>query len=112
MVGLIYKAKTLDMLGMQVQRTKSTLGKTNVQCYNCNGKSHYACDFPKPKVRDAKYFRGQMLLAIKDEAGVHLDEEENNFMLDNAYGDNTLEELSASVIMMARTQPADDKSQL
>ncbi|GKF97979.1 hypothetical protein Tco_0293800, partial [Tanacetum coccineum] len=42
-----------------------------------------------------------MLLAIKDEVVVHLDEEENDFMLDNAYGDNTLEELNATVIMMA-----------
>ncbi|GKD55537.1 hypothetical protein Tco_1288924, partial [Tanacetum coccineum] len=61
-------------------------------------------------VRDAKYFREQMLLATKDEAGVHLDEEENDFMLDNAYGDNTLEELNAAVIMMAHIQPTDDKS--
>ncbi|GKA30913.1 hypothetical protein Tco_0717218 [Tanacetum coccineum] len=40
---------------------------------------------------------------------VHLDEEEKDCMLDNAYGDNTLEELSAIVIMMARIQPDDDK---
>nr|GEU31195.1 hypothetical protein [Tanacetum cinerariifolium] len=39
-----------------------------------------------------------MLLATKDEAGVHLDEEENSFMLDNAYGDNT--EVNASQIDM------------
>nr|GEU62432.1 retrovirus-related Pol polyprotein from transposon TNT 1-94 [Tanacetum cinerariifolium] len=39
----------------------------------------------------------QMLLATKDEAGVHLDEEENDFMLKNAYEDNTLEELNATV---------------
>ncbi|GJV94369.1 hypothetical protein Tco_1545946 [Tanacetum coccineum] len=51
-----------------------------------------------------------MLLATKDEAGVHLDEEENDFMLDNAYGENTLEELNAAVIMMARIQPTNDKS--
>ncbi|GKE79788.1 hypothetical protein Tco_1549788 [Tanacetum coccineum] len=50
-----------------------------------------------------------MLLATKDEAGVHLDEEENDFMLDNAHGDNTLEELSAAVIMMAHIQLIDDK---
>ncbi|GJW48951.1 hypothetical protein Tco_0080597 [Tanacetum coccineum] len=54
--------------------------------------------------------REQMLLATKDEAGVHLDEEENDFMHDNAYGDNTLEELNATMIMMARIQPTDDKS--
>ncbi|GJS29803.1 hypothetical protein Tco_0490423 [Tanacetum coccineum] len=92
-----------------VLRTDSTLGKINVQCYNCNGKVQYARDCPIPRVRDAKYFREQMLLATKDEARVHLDEEENDFMLDNAYGDNTLKELSATVIMMARIQPTDDK---
>ncbi|GJY07171.1 hypothetical protein Tco_0374225 [Tanacetum coccineum] len=42
----------------------------------------------------------QMILATKYEAGVHIDEEENDFMLNNAYGDNTLEELNATVIMM------------
>nr|GEU67365.1 hypothetical protein [Tanacetum cinerariifolium] len=52
----------------------------------------------------------QMLLTTKDEARVHLDEEDNDFMLDNAYEDNTLEELNAAVIMMARIQPTDDKS--
>ncbi|GKC32722.1 hypothetical protein Tco_1040016 [Tanacetum coccineum] len=52
----------------------------------------------------------QMLLVTKDEAGVHLDEEENDFMLENAYEDNTLEELNAAVIMMACIQPTDDKS--
>nr|GFA14815.1 hypothetical protein [Tanacetum cinerariifolium] len=50
-----------------------------------------------------------MLLAMKDEAGGTLNAEENDFMLDNAYGDDTLEELTASVIMMARIQPKDDK---
>ncbi|GKA82660.1 hypothetical protein Tco_0789408 [Tanacetum coccineum] len=51
-----------------------------------------------------------MLIATKDKAGVHLDEGENDFMLDNAYGDNTLEELNITVIMMARIQPTDDNS--
>ncbi|GKF86091.1 hypothetical protein Tco_0253918, partial [Tanacetum coccineum] len=39
-----------------------------------------------------------------------IDVKENDFMLDNAYGDNTLEEINAAVIMMARIQPTDDKS--
>nr|GEV54863.1 hypothetical protein [Tanacetum cinerariifolium] len=52
----------------------------------------------------------QMLLATKYEAEVHLDKEENAFMLDNAYEDNTLEELNATVIMMARIRPTNDKS--
>nr|GFB71519.1 hypothetical protein [Tanacetum cinerariifolium] len=50
----------------------------------------------------------QILLAVKDEAGSNLKDEENDFMLDNSYGDNTLEELIAAIIMMARIQPPDD----
>nr|GEY45715.1 hypothetical protein [Tanacetum cinerariifolium] len=79
-------------------------------CYNCNEKGHYARDYQKPRVRDAKHFREQMLLAMKDEARSNLKDEENDFMLDNSYGDETLEELTVVVIMMARIQPADDNA--
>ncbi|GJT53574.1 hypothetical protein Tco_0988628 [Tanacetum coccineum] len=63
-----------------------------------------------PRVHDAKYFREQILLAIKDEAGSNLKDEENDFMLDNSYGDETLEELTVVVIMMARIQSANDNA--
>nr|GEX30092.1 hypothetical protein [Tanacetum cinerariifolium] len=82
----------------------------NVQCDNCNVRGHYSRDCPKPKVCEAKYFREQMLLVMKDEAGGILNEEENDFMLDKAYGDETLEELIAIVIMMAQIQPADNNA--
>ncbi|GJU00134.1 hypothetical protein Tco_1110472 [Tanacetum coccineum] len=39
-----------------------------------------------------------MLLAMKDEAGGTLNDEENDFMLDIAYGDETLEELSGQSV--------------
>ncbi|GKC14584.1 retrovirus-related pol polyprotein from transposon TNT 1-94 [Tanacetum coccineum] len=91
----------------RVPRTKANPGKENVQCYNCNEKGHYARDCQKPRVRDAKYFREQILLAMKDEAGSNLNAEENDFMLDNSFGHETLEELIAAVIMMARIQLAD-----
>ncbi|GJU06457.1 retrovirus-related pol polyprotein from transposon TNT 1-94 [Tanacetum coccineum] len=94
----------------RVSSTKSNPGKKNVQCYNCNEKSHYARDCQKPRFRDAKYFREQMLLAMKDEAGSNLKDEENDFMFNNSYGDDTMEELTAVVIMMARIQSADDNS--
>ncbi|GKB20715.1 hypothetical protein Tco_0854638 [Tanacetum coccineum] len=47
-----------------------------------------------------------MLLAMKDEAGSHLCNKENDFMLDNAYGEELLDELAASVMLMAQLQPA------
>ncbi|GJR93142.1 hypothetical protein Tco_0265316 [Tanacetum coccineum] len=49
----------------------------------------------------------QMLLAMKDKAGSNLNTEQNDFMLDNSFGDVTLEELTSAVIMMAQIQPAD-----
>ncbi|GJQ93065.1 retrovirus-related pol polyprotein from transposon TNT 1-94 [Tanacetum coccineum] len=75
---------------------------------NGNDESHYARDCQKPKVCDAKYYREQMLLAMKDVARSNLNAEENDFMLDNSFGDETLEELTAVVIMMARIQSADE----
>nr|GFB77833.1 hypothetical protein [Tanacetum cinerariifolium] len=47
-----------------------------------------------------------MLLAMKDEAESHLSNEDNYFMLDNAYGEESLDELTTSVMLMARLQPA------
>ncbi|GKC90995.1 gag-pol polyprotein [Tanacetum coccineum] len=49
-------------------RTSSSGNATNVQCYNCDTKGHYARDYLKPRVQDSKYFMEQMLLAKKDEA--------------------------------------------
>nr|GEW55818.1 reverse transcriptase domain-containing protein [Tanacetum cinerariifolium] len=108
--GPIQQNDESSQIVQRVPRTQSNPERANVQCYNCNARGHYACDCPKPKVCDAKYFREHMLLAMKDEAGGTLNEEENDFMLDNAYGDETLEELSATVIMMAGIQPADENA--
>ncbi|GJS24130.1 hypothetical protein Tco_0452762 [Tanacetum coccineum] len=52
-----------------------------------------------------------MLLAIKDEAGSNLNNEENDFMLDTSYGEETMEELTATVMLMARIQPADGNAE-
>nr|GEX78847.1 hypothetical protein [Tanacetum cinerariifolium] len=51
-----------------------------------------------------------MLLAMKDEAGSNLKDEENDFMLENSYEDETLKELTAVVILMARIQSAEDNA--
>ncbi|GJT25712.1 hypothetical protein Tco_0895649 [Tanacetum coccineum] len=65
----------------------------------------------EPRVRDAKYFREQMLLAMKDEAGSNLNNEENDFMLDTSYDEETIEELTAAVMLMARIQPTDGNAE-
>ncbi|GJX47626.1 retrovirus-related pol polyprotein from transposon TNT 1-94 [Tanacetum coccineum] len=100
-----------NQIVQRVPRTELTPRKINVQCYSCNDKGHYARDCQKPSVRDAKYFREQMLLAMKDEAGSNLNNEENDFMLDTSYGEETMKELTAAVMLMARIQPADGNAE-
>nr|GEY36310.1 hypothetical protein [Tanacetum cinerariifolium] len=61
-----------------IQRTRRTTSSgtaANVQCYNCSEKGHYACNCPKLRVQDSKYFIEQMFLAKQDEAGVTLTDE-------------------------------------
>ncbi|GJZ92547.1 hypothetical protein Tco_0664612 [Tanacetum coccineum] len=53
----------------------------------------------------------KMLLAMKYEAESNLNNEENDFMLDTSYGEETMEELTAAVMLMARIQPADGNAE-
>ncbi|GJX71505.1 retrovirus-related pol polyprotein from transposon TNT 1-94 [Tanacetum coccineum] len=101
----------LVMVATHVPQTELNPRKENVQCYNCNEKGHYARDCLKPRVHDAKYFREQMLLAMKDEAGSNLNNEENDFMLDTSFDDDTMEELSVAVMLMAQIQPTDGNAE-
>nr|GEW17215.1 hypothetical protein [Tanacetum cinerariifolium] len=109
--GMVQHIEANDQIIQRDQQTKSNSGKSNFQCYNCNVKGHYARNCPPPKVCGTKYFQEHMLLAMKDEAGGNLNEEVNDFMLDNRYGDgdDLLEELNVAVTMMACIQPTNDK---
>ncbi|GJU96423.1 hypothetical protein Tco_1321179 [Tanacetum coccineum] len=60
----------------------------------------------KPRVWDSKYFMEQRLLAKKDEVGVILTKEQNDFLLADTVQMEELEELSANICMMERIQPA------
>ncbi|GKD79069.1 retrovirus-related pol polyprotein from transposon TNT 1-94 [Tanacetum coccineum] len=83
--GLIQEMQVMKAIRLfSVFHELSTPGKANVQCYNCNEKGHYACECQKPKVHDSNFFREQMLLAMKDEAGSNLSNKENDFMLDTS----------------------------
>ncbi|GJU45265.1 integrase, catalytic region, zinc finger, CCHC-type containing protein, partial [Tanacetum coccineum] len=87
-------------------RTSSLGNTTNVQCYNCGDKGHYARNYPKLRVRDSKYFIEQMLLAKQDEAGIILTDEQNDFLFADASRMEEIEDLSANICLMARIQPA------
>nr|GFA17086.1 hypothetical protein [Tanacetum cinerariifolium] len=65
-------------------RTSSSGNTSTVQCYNCSGKGHYSRNCPKPRVWDSKYFMEQMLLAKKDEVGVIITDEQNDFLYADA----------------------------
>nr|GFB00585.1 hypothetical protein [Tanacetum cinerariifolium] len=52
--------------------------------------------------------RERRMFTMKDEAKSNLNDEENDFMIDNSFGDETFEELTAVVIMMAQIQPTDE----
>ncbi|GJX51947.1 retrovirus-related pol polyprotein from transposon TNT 1-94 [Tanacetum coccineum] len=92
-------------------RTASIGTVANVQCYNCSEKGHYACNYPKPGVRDSKYFMEQMLLAKQDEAGVNLTGEQNDFLFADASRMEEIEELSVNKCLMARIQQANINSE-
>nr|GEU59347.1 hypothetical protein [Tanacetum cinerariifolium] len=53
-----------------------------------------------------------MLLAKKDKAGIHLSDEENDFLLVDATKEEDLEELNASFIIMARLQTVNNDSDI
>ncbi|GJS62379.1 retrovirus-related pol polyprotein from transposon TNT 1-94 [Tanacetum coccineum] len=91
------------------QRTLQTMSSgtaANLQCYNCSEKGHYARNYPKPRVRDSKYFMEHMLLAKQDEAGVILTDEHNDFLFDDASRMEEIKELSSNICLMAIIQPA------
>ncbi|GJR23690.1 retrovirus-related pol polyprotein from transposon TNT 1-94 [Tanacetum coccineum] len=75
------------------------------------GKGHYARNSPKYQSSEIrKILWKQMLLAKQDETGVHLIDEQNDFLFADALRMEEIEELSANICLMARIQPADNTS--
>ncbi|GKA55012.1 hypothetical protein Tco_0753961 [Tanacetum coccineum] len=92
-----------------LRTSSNTRNQVIVQGEFCE-KGHYARNFPKPKVRDSKYFMEQMLLAKQDEAGVTLTDEQNDFLVADTTRMEEIKELSANICLMARIQPANINS--
>nr|GEX69861.1 hypothetical protein [Tanacetum cinerariifolium] len=97
-----------DFMFKSTKRLKGSRTKpnTNFQCYNCSEKGHYARNCPKPRVWYSSFIIEQVLLAKKDEAGVILLREKNDFLLVDVAEMEELEELSANIRMMPNIQPA------
>ncbi|GJT88567.1 hypothetical protein Tco_1070284 [Tanacetum coccineum] len=104
MVGLTYKRKNVGYAGngntnagRSNKNQIATTGNRMVQQIEANDQTNQRV--PQTESNPGKK---HMLLAMKDEAGSNLNDEENDFMLTIHYEDDSLKELNAVVIMMAR----------
>ncbi|GJZ49865.1 hypothetical protein Tco_0604055 [Tanacetum coccineum] len=77
-----------------------------IRCYNCQGEDHLACNCTvKPGKQDAAYLQKQMQIALKEEAGIQLTQEEFDFMADaGAYEE--IERVNANCTLKDNLQQA------
>nr|GEU80425.1 hypothetical protein [Tanacetum cinerariifolium] len=77
-----------------------------IRCYNCRGLGHLARNrIVRPRRRDAAYLQTQLLIAQKEEAGIQLQAEEFDLMVD-ARDLDEIEEVNANCILMPYLQQA------
>nr|GEX57921.1 hypothetical protein [Tanacetum cinerariifolium] len=109
MIKSLKLPKSGNQLQFLIQRVPS--GRTsNALSIPHSGKGHYARNFPKPRVRDSKYYMEQMLLAKQEKAGVILTNEQNDFLFADASRMEEIEDLSANICLMAIIQPTNHSS--
>ncbi|GJS59266.1 hypothetical protein Tco_0654050 [Tanacetum coccineum] len=90
-------------------RTKSNANGNNgnqIRCYNCQGDDHLACNCTvKPRKQDVAYLQKQMQIALKEEAGIQLTQEEFDFKADaGAYEE--IERVNANFTLKDNLQQA------
>ncbi|GKB68229.1 putative reverse transcriptase domain-containing protein [Tanacetum coccineum] len=72
-----------------------------IRCYNCNGEGHIAKQCTaKKRVKDSKWFKDKMLLAQAQEAGVVLNDEQQDFLANNCYDEATTMQSSWQICLM------------
>ncbi|GJR19395.1 integrase, catalytic region, zinc finger, CCHC-type containing protein [Tanacetum coccineum] len=73
--------------GARVFNTVGNAGENKprvIRCYNCNGEGHIAKQCTgKKRVKDSEWFKDKMLLAHAQEAGVVLNDEQQDILADN-----------------------------
>ncbi|GKB65301.1 hypothetical protein Tco_0921487 [Tanacetum coccineum] len=106
---LLAKAITQNFSNPTNNRLRASSNTRNQSIFS-RRHGHYARNYPKPRVRDSKYFMEQMLLAKQDKAGVNLIDEQNDFLFADASRMEKIEELSANLCLIAIIQPADHTS--
>nr|GFB09663.1 hypothetical protein [Tanacetum cinerariifolium] len=86
-------------------RAEGTGNENQAKCYNYRGLGHIARNCTaRPRRRDITYLQTQLLTAQKEEAGIQLQVEEFDFMVD--VGDlDEIEEVNANCILMENVTP-------
>ncbi|GKB90228.1 retrovirus-related pol polyprotein from transposon TNT 1-94, partial [Tanacetum coccineum] len=84
-------------LGARVVNTVGNTGANQtrvIRCYNCNSEGHIAKQCTTKKmVKDSKWFKDKMLLAQAQEAGVVLNDEQQDFLANGLEEINDCEDL-------------------
>nr|GEW17165.1 hypothetical protein [Tanacetum cinerariifolium] len=87
-------------------RAEGTGNRNQARCYNFRGLGHIARNCTaRPRKRDAAYLQTQLLIALKEEAGIQLQAEEFDFMAAASDLDE-IEEVNANCILMENLQHA------
>ncbi|GJT32854.1 retrovirus-related pol polyprotein from transposon TNT 1-94 [Tanacetum coccineum] len=77
-----------------------------IRCYNCQEEDHLACNcIVKPGKQDTAYLQKQMQIALKEEAGIQLTQEEFDFMA-NAGAYEEIERVNANCTLKDNLQQA------
>ncbi|GJZ96144.1 hypothetical protein Tco_0668478 [Tanacetum coccineum] len=105
-VGHLDGQHAVQNLAAQDEGNANGNNGNQIRCYNCQGEDHLACNCTvKPGKHDVAYLQKQMQIALKEEAGIQLTQEEFDFMADaGAYEE--IERVNANCTLKDNLQQA------